>query len=134
MLSVNTNQLGDAPASETQIASGSGGSYTFQVYHKTNGDLRVTGGPSSEGKTYEVTVTRSTNSNNNNNNQGSGGTPSSNPTATPESQQVHVVQAGETLYSIAARYGVSYQSIADFNGIGNDYVIHVGNTLNIPAP
>ncbi len=134
VLSVNTNQLGDAPASETQIASGSGGSYTFQVYHKPNGDLRVTGGPSSEGKTYEVTATRSTNSNNNNNNQGSGGTPSSNPTATPESQQVHVVQAGETLYSIATRYGVTVQAIADANGIGSDYIIHVGNSLNIPAP
>ena len=140
VLSVNTNNLGDAPASETQIASGSGGSYTFQVYHKTNGDLRVTGGPSSEGKTYEVTVTRSTNSNNNNGGQSSSGSPPANPTSTPEATEtpqilaVHVVQAGETLYSIAAQYGVSYQAIADANGIGSDYVIHVGNSLTIPAP
>ena len=96
--------------------------------------MRVTGGPSSEGKTYEVTATRSTNSNNNNNNQGSGGTPSSNPTATPEPQQVHVVQAGETLYSIATRYGVTVQAIADANGIGSDYIIHVGNQSQHPRP
>lgn len=59
-------------------------------------------------------------------------------TPTPEPTSlilaVHVVQPGETLYSIASQYGVTVQDIVDANGIGADYVIHTGNRLNIPAP
>jgi LysM repeat protein len=46
---------------------------------------------------------------------------------------VHVVQRGETLYSIARRYGVSVQTIANTNGITNPNRIYVGQRLVIPA-
>jgi LysM repeat protein len=45
----------------------------------------------------------------------------------------HVVQRGETLYSIARRYGVSVQSIVNANGITNPNFIWVGQRLRIPT-
>jgi LysM repeat protein len=49
-------------------------------------------------------------------------------------QQVHVVQPGENLFSIARRYSRSLEEIAQANGIASPYVIHAGNQLTIPAP
>ena len=46
---------------------------------------------------------------------------------------VHVVQRGETLFSIARRYGVGVWTIANFNGIINPNYIYVGQRLIIPA-
>lgn len=46
---------------------------------------------------------------------------------------VHVVQAGETLYSIAATYGVSADAIAAANGIMNPDYIRAGQSLSIPG-
>jgi LysM repeat protein len=45
----------------------------------------------------------------------------------------HVVQRGETLYSIARRHGVSVQSIVNANGIANPNFIWVGQRLHIPT-
>ena len=45
----------------------------------------------------------------------------------------HVVQAGETLASIAARYGVSLQTVIDANNIANANIIFVGQRLRIPT-
>jgi len=45
----------------------------------------------------------------------------------------HVVQSGQTLGSIAGRYGVSSRSIADANGISDPNRIRVGQTLTIPG-
>lgn len=45
----------------------------------------------------------------------------------------HVVQAGETLYSIAAYYGVSAEAIATANGIANPDYIRAGQSLVIPG-
>lgn len=45
----------------------------------------------------------------------------------------HVVQAGQSLSSIAARYGVPATSIATANGITNPNRIRVGQTLTIPG-
>ena len=45
----------------------------------------------------------------------------------------HVVQRGETLYSIARRYGVSMWTIAQANGIANPNRIYVGQRLVIPT-
>jgi LysM repeat protein len=45
----------------------------------------------------------------------------------------HVVQRGETLSSIARRYGVSVQSIVNANGIRNPNFIWVGQRLRIPS-
>ncbi|MEL6526776.1 MAG: LysM domain-containing protein [Chloroflexota bacterium] len=48
---------------------------------------------------------------------------------------VHTVRAGENLFRIGLRYGVSYQQIAADNGIGTDWTIYVGQRLviNLPA-
>ncbi|MCD6290727.1 MAG: LysM peptidoglycan-binding domain-containing protein [Anaerolineae bacterium] len=45
----------------------------------------------------------------------------------------HRVQPGETLSSIAARYGVSVWRIAQANGIANANYIYVGQLLRIPV-
>jgi LysM repeat protein len=45
----------------------------------------------------------------------------------------HVVQLGETLSSIAQRYGTTWQTIAQANDIVNPNQIYVGQTLKIPT-
>jgi LysM repeat protein len=47
--------------------------------------------------------------------------------------QVHVVQRGETLYSIAVRYGTSVQAIVNANGLRNASLIYAGQRLTIPT-
>ena len=54
-------------------------------------------------------------------------------------QQVHIVQAGETLFRIALNYGISLAALADANGLSAPYLIHAGNEIvfpgsNAPAP
>jgi LysM repeat protein len=44
-----------------------------------------------------------------------------------------VVRAGETLNSIAARYGISASALARANGISNPNLIKIGQRLAIPA-
>ena len=46
----------------------------------------------------------------------------------------HVVQAGETLYSISARYGLDYRDVARWNSIPRDYRIAVGQRLRLNPP
>jgi len=46
----------------------------------------------------------------------------------------YTVKSGDTLSGIGAKYGVSYQSIAQANGIANPNVISVGQQLRIPNP
>ena len=56
------------------------------------------------------------------------------PTATaPAGQTVHVVQAGENLFRISLRYGVTVASIQQANNIANVNLIYVGQRLTIPA-
>jgi LysM repeat protein len=45
----------------------------------------------------------------------------------------YVVQPGDSLWSIAARFGVSVQAIASANQITNPHAIYVGQTLTIPT-
>jgi LysM repeat protein len=45
----------------------------------------------------------------------------------------HVVQRGETLYSIARRYGTSVSAIVSANGLRNANYIWAGQRLRIPA-
>ena len=52
--------------------------------------------------------------------------------AVPKGDVVHIVQRGETLYSIARRYGVDMWTIARVNGILNPNRIYVGQRLVIP--
>jgi len=45
----------------------------------------------------------------------------------------HTVRVGDNLTSIAARYGVSVQAIAQANGISNVNLIRIGRALIIPV-
>ena len=54
------------------------------------------------------------------------------PSPVPPYTQTHVVRAGETLYSIARRYGSTYWAIAMANHLVNPNVIYVGQRLVIP--
>ncbi len=44
----------------------------------------------------------------------------------------HVVSAGENLFRIGLRYGVGYQTIANYNGIANPALISIGQRIVIP--
>lgn len=63
-----------------------------------------------------------------------GGTTVTTPT-TPStgSDTVYTVKAGDTLSSIAAKYGTTYQKLAAYNGISNPNIIHVGQKIKIPS-
>lgn len=46
---------------------------------------------------------------------------------------IYTVVKGDTLSGIAARYGTTYQKLAEYNGISNPNVISVGQKIKIPA-
>lgn len=46
----------------------------------------------------------------------------------------YLVQPGDTLYSIAWRYGLDYHDVAAWNGIGSSYLIKPGQRLMLAAP
>ncbi len=50
----------------------------------------------------------------------------------PDRAGTHTVAAGETLYSIARRYGVSAEAIAGANGLANPNQLFVGQVLYLP--
>ncbi len=62
-----------------------------------------------------------------------GATPSGTPPV-PGTETTHVVQSGETIYSIARQYSVDPDAIIAANGITNPSLIYPGQTLIIPAP
>jgi len=45
----------------------------------------------------------------------------------------YTVVAGDSLWSISRRYGISVQSICDINGIKENAILRIGKTLYIPA-
>lgn len=51
----------------------------------------------------------------------------------PAAGGVHIVQPGETLASIAARYGTTWSALASANNIFNPNTIYAGQRLIIPA-
>ncbi|MDQ0194192.1 LysM peptidoglycan-binding domain-containing protein [Paenibacillus wynnii] len=46
----------------------------------------------------------------------------------------HIVQPGDTLWSIAARYGVTVDAILRANNLTNQNYIYLGQSLIIPTP
>ena len=48
------------------------------------------------------------------------------------SYKTYKVQSGDTLSGIAAKYGTTYQKIAELNGIANPNLIYPGQVLKIP--
>lgn len=44
----------------------------------------------------------------------------------------HVVQAGDTIISIAALYGMSWETLAVYNGMGEGAMLQVGQQLELP--
>lgn len=53
-------------------------------------------------------------------------------TPPPPTTKIHIVRSGETLYSIARRYGTTYWAIAMANNLPNPNVIYAGQRLVIP--
>jgi LysM repeat protein len=53
-------------------------------------------------------------------------------TAGTTEAQVHVVQPGENLFRIALQYGMTQETLANYNGITNPNLIYVGQRLQIP--
>ena len=51
-----------------------------------------------------------------------------------DSGRVHIVQRGDTLYSIAFRHRLEYRQIAAWNGIGEPYTIYPGQRLRLSPP
>lgn len=47
-------------------------------------------------------------------------------------RRTYTVKAGDTLSGIAAKYGTSYQVLAQINGIANPNVIYAGQTIKLP--
>ena len=52
---------------------------------------------------------------------------------TPANSDVYIVQRGDTLSGIAAKYGTTYQKLASYNGIANPNIINVGQKIAIPG-
>ena len=50
-----------------------------------------------------------------------------------EATVIYVVRAGDTLNSIAARFGVSPGTLARANGISNPNLIYIGQRLVVPG-
>lgn len=48
--------------------------------------------------------------------------------------EYHEVEVGDTLFSIAWRYGVDYRQLAEINDIDNDYRIYPGQKLRFALP
>lgn len=61
------------------------------------------------------------------------GRPASGPSR-PSYGETYVVARGDTLYSIAFRNQLDYRELADWNGIGRDYAIKVGQVLRLTPP
>ncbi len=61
-------------------------------------------------------------------------TPTPLPTETPRPPQSHTVAAGETLFGISLRYGVSMESIAETSGLSPNAALQVSQELLIPWP
>ena len=65
---------------------------------------------------------------------GRGGAEAAPPSATLRvSDQTHIVRPSETLWIIAARYGVTWEDVAAVNGLGEYSLLQIGQELKLPA-
>ena len=55
------------------------------------------------------------------------------PDTTSTEEQIHIVKAGENLFRIGLQYGLSWVTLAQYNGIANPNSITAGQTINIPC-
>ncbi len=54
------------------------------------------------------------------------------PAYAPDTESSYMVKPGDTLAEIALRYGMDYQTLADYNGIVDPNVIFIGQRIEIP--
>lgn len=55
-------------------------------------------------------------------------------TPSPQNPSEHVVTSGETAWSVARKYDVSVQDLAEWNGLPTDMELRVGQRLIVPKP
>jgi LysM repeat protein len=60
-------------------------------------------------------------------------TPAPVPAPAPSNGSTYVIASGDTVSSIAAKFGVSVQAILDANGLQRSSIIYAGRTLTIPG-
>ncbi len=56
------------------------------------------------------------------------------PAQAPATTATYVVQRGDSLATIAGKYGINYLELASMNGIANPDVLFVGQVLRVPGP
>lgn len=56
------------------------------------------------------------------------------PVERPLAGDEYAVRAGDTMYSIAFRHSLDYRELAQWNGIGADYLIRPGQVLKLSGP
>jgi lipoprotein NlpD len=57
------------------------------------------------------------------------------PSAKPlDPSKIHVIQTGDTMFSIARKYGLDYRELAAWNNIVNPTSIRLGDTLRLTRP
>ena len=59
-------------------------------------------------------------------------TPKPSPTASPGTGQIYTVQPGDTMSSIAVKFGTTVKKLSALNGIKDPGLIHPGQVLKIP--
>ena len=55
------------------------------------------------------------------------------PLPTPTNETTYIAVKGDTVSGSAKRYGTTYQKLAEYNGIKNPNIIHVGQKIIIPG-
>lgn len=63
---------------------------------------------------------------------GSSPAPSPSPSPSPSGYTTYVIQPGDTLSGIAARFGTTVSELASLNGISDPNLIYAGSTLKVP--
>lgn len=47
---------------------------------------------------------------------------------------LHTVVEGDTVFAIAMQHGLNWQTLAAYNGLSNNAILQIGDTIRIPAP